>query len=157
MRSRRSARPIYIRALAALAWLAILALAKITTASATPTVSNGPTTQLVGEWRGRSLCVTTTRPACTDETVLYRISKDRPDAEDFHLEASKIVNGEVQLMGPAMACRFEATRQQLICPMGGGEWRFRWDGSELIGALTEADNSLFRVIYVQKQAAAAAH
>lgn len=30
----RRTRPIYIRALAALAWLAILALAKITTASA---------------------------------------------------------------------------------------------------------------------------
>lgn len=149
----RRTRPIYVRALAALAWLAILALAKITTASATPTVSNGPTTGLVGEWRGRSLCVITTRPACTDENVLYRITKDRPDAEAFHLEANKIVNGEVQLMWPAMACQFEATRQQLICPMGGSEWRFRWDGSQLIGALLDADKSLFRVIHVQKSPA----
>lgn len=149
----RRTRPIYVRALAALAWLAILALAKITTASATPTVSNGPTTGLVGEWRGRSLCVTTTRPACTDETVLYRIRKDRPDAEDFHLEMSKIINGQPELMADPIACRFEATRQQLICPAGGGEWRFRWDGANLIGALLTQDKSLFRVIHVQKSPA----
>jgi hypothetical protein len=125
-------------------------------AIAKPTASNGSTEQLVGEWRGRSLCVTTARPACTDETVVYRITRHAPGTEAFDIKADKIVGGQAQFMGD-IACNFEVTRQQLRCPMGQGEWRFRWDGSELIGALTEADKSLFRVIHVQKQAAAAAH
>src|SRR4249919_1882076 len=88
---------------------------------AAPTASNGSTDQLVGDWRGRSLCVTTTRPACTDETVLYRISKDTPKGDAFHLAASKLVDGTFQSMGDALVCKFEPTRQQLICPMGNSQ------------------------------------
>src|SRR6478735_4922243 len=101
-------------------------------AVAKPTASNGPTQQLEGEWRGRSLCVTTKRPACTDETVVYRIKRHAPGTEAFDIAAFKIVDGEEQFMGD-LACNFEATRQQLLCPMGAGEWRFRWDGRQLVG------------------------
>src|SRR5689334_17713283 len=97
---------------------------------AKPTSSNGPTQQLDGEWRGRSLCVTTKRPACSDETVVYRIKRHAPGAEAFDIAAFKIVGGKEEFMGD-IACNFEATRQQLVCAMGAGEWRFRWDGREL--------------------------
>jgi hypothetical protein len=117
-------------------------------APAKPTASNGPTGQLVGEWHGRSLCVTTTRPACTDESVVYRISRHAPGTEAFDIKADKIVAGQAQFMGD-LACHFEATRQQLRCPMGQGEWRFRWDGHQLVGVLYDQDGP-FRVIRVDK-------
>ena len=124
-------------------------------AAASPTRSNGSTDQLVGTWRGRSLCVTA-KPACTDETVVYRIQRTRPHEEAFTLQADKIVAGKAEAMGD-LTCRFEPLRQLLICPMHGAEWRFRWDGSTLVGALIDIDASLFRVIQVQRSATGSGH
>jgi hypothetical protein len=130
---------------------ASLLYAGLGTAQATPTKSNGATEQLVGEWRGRSLCVTTTRPACTDETVSYRIRRPKAGVEAFALEASKLVDGKFEVMGAELECSFEATRQQLLCPMGQGRWQFRWDGRQLVGALLDP-SGLFRLIRVDKVA-----
>ena len=44
---------------------AMMAVGVASGALATPTTSNGATQQLEAEWHGRSLCVTTKRPACT--------------------------------------------------------------------------------------------
>ena len=116
---------------------------------AAPTKSNGATAQLLGEWRGRSLCVTTTRPACTDETVVYRIRKDAAKTGDFLIDANKIVDGKELAMGE-LSCSFETTRQQLICPAGNGQWQFRWDGKQLVGGLLE-DGGAFRFVHLTKQ------
>ena len=117
-------------------------------AQAKPTQAQGPTSQLEGEWRGRSLCVTSKRPACTDETVVYRIRRHAPGAEAFDIAAFKIVDGKEDFMGD-LACRFEASRQQLVCPIGAGAWQFRWDGRQLVGVLFDPDGP-FRVIRVDK-------
>lgn len=117
-------------------------------AAATATISNGSTDQLVGTWQGRSLCVTA-KPACTDETVVYRIRRSRPHEDAFAIQADKIVAGQEESMGD-LACRFEPVRQLLVCPMHGAGWRFRWDGSSLVGVLMDSDGSLFRVIQVQR-------
>lgn len=124
-------------------------------AVAAPTRSNGSTDQLVGTWQGRSLCVTT-KPACTDETVVYRIRRTRPHQEAFAIQADKIVAGKEETMGD-LACRFEPLRQLLVCPMHGGEWRFRWDGTSLVGVLIDSDGSLFRVIQVSRSAPGTGH
>lgn len=128
--------------------LLALSLSFAAAASAAPTISNGPSSKLVGQWDGRSLCVTP-RPACTDETVRYQIRKDKPDAEDFHIQADKIVNGQVQNMG-VLTCHFEALRQQLVCPQGQGQWQFRWDGDALVGGLLDG-SGLFRLIIVRRK------
>jgi hypothetical protein len=128
--------------------LVVLLLSCAGVAAAAPTKSNGATEQLVGTWQGRSLCVTTKRPACSDETVVYHIARHAPGAEAFDIKADKIVDGEEQFMGD-LACSFEPTRQQLLCPMGAGEWRFRWDGRQLVGVLHDPDGP-FRVIRVDK-------
>jgi hypothetical protein len=128
----------------------MLALLLAGHALATPTKSNGATGQLVGEWHGRSLCVSTTRAACTDETVVYHLRRHAPGVEAFDIKADKIVDGKPQFMGD-IACTFEATRQQLLCPMGTSTWRFRWDGAQLVGTLYDADGPM-RVIRVDKVA-----
>lgn len=140
------------RALARLCTTAALLLALASPLAASPTKSNGPTDQLVGTWQGRSLCVTTTRPACSDETVLYRIRRPRPRVEAFTIQADKLVADRRENMGE-LSCRFEPVRQQLICPMQGGAWRFRWDGESLVGALLDRDGSLVRVIQVRRSPA----
>ena len=129
----------------------MLLLAGMPAVQATPTKSNGATDQLLGEWRGRSLCVTTTRPACTDETVRYRFRRPKPGVDAFALEASKLVDGKFEVMGPELECSFEPTRQQLLCPMGQGRWQFRWDGRQLIGVLLDPSGP-FRLIRVDKAA-----
>jgi len=126
--------------------LALLLLASA--AQATPTTPNGSTEQLVGEWRGRSLCVTTTRPACTDETVVYHIARHAPGVEAFDIKADKIVAGKEEFMGD-LACSFEPSRQQLLCPQGQGRWQFRWDGAQLVGVLIDGSGP-FRVIRVDR-------
>lgn len=129
-------------------FFALLLFAATAGALAKPTVGNGPTQQLEGEWRGRSLCVTTKRPACTDETVVYHLKRHAPGAEAFDIAAYKLVDGKEQFMGD-IACNFEPTRQQLVCPQGTGAWQFRWDGRQLVGVLFDADGP-FRVIHVDK-------
>lgn len=132
-----------------LLWLGSMA------AAATSTISNGSTNQLIGTWQGRSLCVTA-KPACTDETVVYHIRRTRPHEDAFAIQADKIVAGQEETMGD-LVCRFEPVRQLLVCPMHGAGWRFRWDGSSLVGVLMDSDGSLFRVIQVQRPAAATGH
>ena len=95
---------------------------------------------MLGEWRGRSLCVTTTRAACTDETVVYRIARGA-GAGAFHISAQKIVGGKEAFMGD-IDCSFETTRQQLLCPMGDSRWQFRWDGGQLLGGLFDAGGAV---------------
>ncbi len=138
--------------LARIATLAAAALAAIAAlpAAATATRPNGPSTALVGEWQGRSLCVTTNRPACTDETVRYRVRKDAPAGEAFHVGMDKLVSGQYEAMGIELACTFEVSRQQLICPVTGGQWQLRWDGDALFGALIDARTGMFRAVSVHR-------
>ena len=115
---------------------------------AAPTISSGPTEKLLGEWRGRSLCAMASRPACTDETVLYRINAAADSG--FDIEMNKIVAGETQFM-VKLECRFEETRQQLLCPVVAGQWQFRWDGNMLLGGLIDHGQvSIVRFATVRK-------
>ncbi len=124
--------------------LAVVAVA----ASAAPTVSNGSPTLLAGTWTGRSLCVTD-RPACTDETVRYRIALAKPDGAALTVDADKLVEGTFEPMG-SFDCAFEPTRQLLRCSAPYGTWLFRWDGDRLVGSLTHKEQGLFRLIQVTR-------
>ena len=129
-----------------LPWFAVLLFPPI--ASAGATVSNGPLKQLAGTWQGRSLCVTS-RPACSDETVRYRISLVQADGLRLHIDADKLVEGRYESMG-GLDCQFQAPRQLLVCPMNNGQWLFRWDGKSLLGSLSMPDQTLFRLIQAQR-------
>lgn len=127
-------------------------------AGAGTTASNGSPRKLDGEWFGRSLCVTQ-RPACSDETVRYRIKAADDVGANIHLDMDKLVSGRYEPMG-SVDCRFEAQRQLLACPAPYGDWLFRWDGESLLGSLDAKEGGLFRHIHVSRQAskpAAARH
>lgn len=116
---------------------------------AAPTISNGSLTRIAGEWRGRSLCVTTQRPACTDETVVYAITVDDAANGVLRIAADKIVAGRRESM-VVLSCRFETSRQQVLCPMGAAEWRFRWDGRMLVGGLFDPREGTVRFVHVSR-------
>lgn len=117
-------------------------------ADAGVTVSNGSPRHLDGEWFGRSLCVTA-RPACSDETVRYRLKVGDDAGTKIHLDMDKLVDGHYEPMG-SVDCRFEAQRQLLACSAVYGDWLFRWDGDALLGSLSVKDDGLFRHIHVAR-------
>lgn len=117
-------------------------------ANAGVTASNGSPRKLEGEWFGRSLCVTQ-RPACTDETVRYRLTVADDAGAKIRLDMDKLVGGKYELMG-SVDCRFEASRQLLACPASYGDWLFRWDGESLLGSLSVKEDGLFRHVQVTR-------
>ena len=119
-------------------------------ANAGTTASNGSPRKLEGEWFGRSLCVTS-RPACTDETVRYRLTVADDAGASIRFDMDKLVGGKYEPMG-SLDCRFQAQRQLLACPAAYGDWLFRWDGEALLGSLSVREDGLFRHIHVVRQA-----
>ena len=118
-------------------------------ANAGTTASNGSPRKLEGEWFGRSLCVTS-RPACTDETVRYRLKVADDAGANTRLDMDKLVDGQYEPMG-SLDCRFQAQRQLLACPAAYGDWLFRWDADSLLGSLSVREDGLFRHIHVVRQ------
>ena len=99
-----------------------------------------------GTWRGTSLC-TPGHPACHDEVVVYRI---RAVGERFEISASKIVQGQEELMGD-ITCDYAAATHMLNCPMDYGVWNFTITGTTMTGTLV-ARGELYRRVSVSRSA-----
>jgi hypothetical protein len=80
---------------------------------------------------------------------VYAIVVDDATKGSLHIAADKIVGGKREPMG-VLTCRFQAIRQQLLCPMGEGQWQFRWDGEMLVGGLIDRDGA-FRFVQVSRR------
>lgn len=104
-----------------------------------------------GVWRGTSTC-TPGHPACHDETVVYRVMR-RAAQGDYTLDASKIVRGAEEDMGP-LECVGRGT--VLECPMppqyAPGVWHFELEDGRLRGTLTMEGEGMFRRIDVVRDA-----
>jgi len=74
----------------------MLATASVTL-NAAPAVPPGDIQQILGVWRGSSLCQFKDSP-CHDETVVYYVTAGAA-AGKFQVRANKIVGGEEQAMG----------------------------------------------------------
>jgi hypothetical protein len=62
--------------------------------------AQGPRDQLVGTWRGTSLCLDRTAlPACGDEQVVYDISAPSGTPDVLVVKADKVVDGKRVFMG----------------------------------------------------------
>jgi hypothetical protein len=62
--------------------------------------AQGPREQLVGTWRGTSLCLDRAAlPACTDEQVVYDIAAPTSASDVIVVKADKIVEGRREPMG----------------------------------------------------------
>jgi len=100
----------------------------------------------VGTWRGTSIC-TPGHPSCHDEVVVYRI---RAVGERFEISASKIVQGQEELMGD-ITCDYVADTRVLNCPTAYGLWNFTISGATMTGTLV-ARGELYRRVSVSRAA-----
>ena len=103
-------------------------------------------TLLVGTWKGTSICQMKNSP-CHNETVVYHISKST-GADNFNVNASKIVNGVEEGMGILPFVYNEKTKQ--LTSTAHGIWTFNVEGDKLEGTLFVQGN-LYRKIMLRKQ------
>ena len=65
-----------------------------------PNRAHSQTAEIVGSWRGTSLCVDKVNyPACKDEQVIYDVAAKGSSRDTVNLRADKIVNGVREFMG----------------------------------------------------------
>jgi hypothetical protein len=98
-------------------------------------------TDLVGVWRGTSVCQVRPSP-CNDEVVVYRISRAKA-RESVSLDARKMVNGREEEMG-ILPCQLAAQGASFTCTIRNGVWRFTIRHDSLVGDLRLSDSTKYR-------------
>lgn len=117
-----------------------------------------PTSELLGHWRGESICVKAEwNAACHDEVVFYDFVPDeRPDRVLLH--AYKIVNGQNELMGD-LVFTFDAGLKAWAADFSNTRVRIRYvfdvHGTSLDGRLLDLKaERLARHLRVSREASA---
>jgi len=91
-----------------------------------------------GTWTGKSICVGNNRPACKDETVVYRFVPFTGAPWQLRLLADKIIEGKRVPMG-ALMFQYDDKAHGLRCEFKKGNthgvWSFAVAGDSLTGDL----------------------
>ena len=115
---------------------------------AAPRVWTQDAAQLVGDWRGESICLAR-RNVCHDEQVIYHFAL-KPDTSDvLTLTADKIVDGKPETMG-VLDFKYDRDKRTLTSEQRYGVWKFTVAGNKIEGSLILPDNTLMRRVSVQK-------
>ena len=93
--------------------------------------------QLIGLWRGTSICTDrVAAPACQDETIVYEF-KPGTQPGTVRWAADKVVNGKRESMGDPLDLTYDATEKcwkiEFTSPRVKIVWRFAVDGRHLTG------------------------
>ncbi|HKW14919.1 MAG TPA: hypothetical protein VJS69_10580 [Candidatus Krumholzibacteria bacterium] len=109
------------------------------TKPADPAAAEKAVAKFRGAWTGKSICVGTNRPACKDETVVYRFVPFTGAPWQMRLLADKIIEGKRLPMG-ALMFQYDDQLRGLRCEFTKGNthgvWSFVVDGDSLRGDLT---------------------
>jgi hypothetical protein len=125
-----------LRGLALLGVACGLFVARVASSVAYAAVEEVTPQQLIGTWRGTSICTDlTAAPACHDETVVYEFTAgSQPGA--VHWVADKVVAGERLRMGE-MELEYDQVERCwkgfFTSPRVKSVWRLIVDGSRLTG------------------------
>ena len=116
-----------------------LGAAGLLSAAAAFASAAAPKAEIIGVWRGASVCVKSPEfPACRDESVEYDVS-DAPGGA-VHLAAYKFVDGEKAPMGD-MDFAYDEKRRSWTSEFQSaryhGLWTFTIDGDALTGTLVD--------------------
>lgn len=135
--------------------LLISTLVLFLTAVASPQLAASAGDQVIGEWRGTSLCTNLKlAPACKDEQVRYVFTRSGDAANTYHLAADKLVSGSYQSMGDMdfVYSAADATwSSELNAPRCAKcRWWFRLNSSDLIGGLTDQSGEALRKVLVKR-------
>ena len=133
--------------------LLISILVLFLTAIASPQLVASDGDQVLGEWRGTSLCTNLKlAPACKDEQVRYTFTRNADDT--YHLVGDKLVSGSYETMGEMDLVYSEADAtwsSELNAPKCAKcRWWFRLQSSDLIGGLTDSSGEALRKVLVRR-------
>ena len=135
--------------------LLISTLVLFLTAVASPELMASAGDQVIGEWRGSSLCTNLKKaPACKDETVRYVFTRNADATSTYHLVADKLVSGTYETMGEIDLVYSAAdgtwshvfnTPNCATC-----KWWYRMNAKDLIGGLTDQSGEQLRKVLVRR-------
>lgn len=102
--------------------------------------ADSPTDEIVGTWRGQSICTDrVAAPACNDEQVIYDISVTPGKANTVTVKADKVVDGKREPMG-ALDFTRDAKEggwtTELQTPRFHAIWLLTPSGTRMQGSLT---------------------
>lgn len=112
--------------------------------------------QLIGLWRGTSLCTDrVAAPACQDETIVYEF-KPGTQPDTVRWAADKVVNGKRESMGDPLDLTYDTTEKcwkvEFTSPRVKVVWRLAVDGRHLTGtARLLPGNETVRKVDARKQ------
>jgi hypothetical protein len=119
--------------------------------------AHGSPAELLGTWRGTSLCTDrVVAPACHDETVVYALTAG-PKPGALRWQADKVVDGQRENMGE-LEVAFDAAeggwKAECASPRARTTWRLTVDGAHLSGtARLGPDEKTFRTLDLRRVAA----
>ena len=105
--------------------------------------------QIVGTWRGNSLCAVAGSP-CHDEINVYRFSDIAGKPGWFSVTASKLVEDKEIVMGTG-EWQYEGEKHALKNETAGGTFRLTVEDNRMEGTLTLRDNTVYRRIHLKKE------
>lgn len=118
-----------------LLFLAVIAAGSVTVWSQSATQSAN---SVIGTWKGESICVGNSRPACKNEVVVYRFERVAGKSGTVLMLADKIVNGKREAMGK-LDCQYNEGKGEVACEFTinqtHGLWAFKLNGTKLDGTL----------------------
>jgi hypothetical protein len=133
------------------ACICLLALAGVWELAGQNAVSNRETddvrSMIAGVWRGHSVC-TDKNSTCHDEVNVYRFSRVAGRENEFSVTASKVVDGRETVMGSG-AWKYDEKTKIVECEKP--PIRMAIDGKKMEGALSLADGTVYRRIYLEKE------
>jgi hypothetical protein len=112
--------------------------------------------QLIGLWRGTSICSDrVAAPACQDETIVYEF-KAGAQPGTVRWAADKVVNGKRESMGDPLDLTYDTTEKcwkvEVTSPRVKIVWRLAVDGRHLTGtARLLPGNETVRKVDARKQ------
>lgn len=104
-------------------------------------------TTIVGVWRGHSVC-TDKNSTCHDEVNIYRFAAISGRPNWFAVTASKVVDGKEIVMGSG-EWKFDVKKKVLETEKP--PIRMTMEGKKMEGALSLADGTVYRRIYLEKE------
>lgn len=102
---------------------------------------------IAGVWRGHSVCVDKNSP-CHDEVNVYRFSRVTGSPNEFSVAASKVVDGKEIVMGSGK-WKYDEKKKVVECERP--PIRMAIDGKKMERALSLADRTVYRRIYLEKE------
>jgi hypothetical protein len=116
-------------------------------AQKTPSADAGA--QLLGNWRGDSICQV--KPSsCNDEKALYHISCSPDDPNLYLMRMDKIADGKPVTMG-TLDYTFDKEKGTLTHEDSRSVWKFTVKGNKMEGTLTIPTKVIYRKISLTKE------